>query len=406
LSVRTETPRIVNGNPGLYMDLWSRFLLGLFAFTLLLRLADRLELVLHPRQHVDRIRSLYLGGATLSGDSIQPVLSGSEILERVGRCTYSRLARAWQTTAGEKTLIYVESLRSALWGDSLLHLGCLLVIAGVFATIQWGWHEGDIALAAGESFEVSHDPGYVLSLDSVPLSSGSGDAQSPEDTCIRLESPEGETRDHCLSELRPYLAPGLAVFLVSKGPALRLSARGQSGESLSFQPFIQGEEAGPSLALKFREAQDGVHVFLPQPGVMIRAVRYESLPEEGYDSPVYLVRGYRGNQSSPLFSHFVGQDDSLQWQGITLSMTVEDYVVLNVVGDSGWWVLLGGLLLLLVGSVARQWPIPWLARFELRAEEDNVPGFRLASLWSGRGCTARNERILGVLLGCTEAAEE
>ena len=206
--------------------------------------------------------------------------------------------------------------------------------------------------------------------------------------------------------LNPYLTSHFALFQVSTGPALRLSVKDESGEPLLLQPLVRGAKAGPSLTLKFREAQDEGYLFLPKSGVTIRVDRYQSLPEEGYDSPVYLVRAYRGNQSSPLFSQYVGQDESYQWQGMTFTMSVEDYVVLNVVRDVGWWFVLAGLLLLVVGSVLRQWPVPWLARFEAGEDENALLTFRRVMLWSRQGFMARDGKALQALLRCVETTEQ
>ena len=206
--------------------------------------------------------------------------------------------------------------------------------------------------------------------------------------------------------LKPYLTSHFALFQVSTGPALRLSVKDESGEPLLLQPLVRGAKAGPSLTLKFREAQDEGSLFLPKSGVTIRVDRYQSLPEEGYDSPVYLVRAYRGNQSSPLFSQYVGQDESYQWQGMTFTMSIEDYVVLNVARDAGWWFVLTGLLLLVVGSVLRQWPAPWLARFETGEDEQEPLTFEQVMLWSRRGFMGRDEKALQALVQCVEATEQ
>ena len=397
VSIQTGLLSADSGTFDLYRAFWFRFLLGLFAFTLLLRLVDRFDLVFQLRQNVSRAQSLYFGEKTLFDGPVQSDLTGGEIQTYVRSWPGSRLVRTWHIAEDAKTVVYMENLRVTVWGDWLLHLGCLVVIIGVFVTAQWGWFENNIALAAGESHEISQDAGYLLTL---------ARAVSPQDACVKLTSPDGESQEHCLSALKPYLTSHFALFQVSTGPALRLSVEDASGESLLLQPLVQGAKAGPSLALKFREAQDESYLFLPKSGVTIRVDRYQSLPEAGYDSPVYLVRAYRGNQSSPLFSHYVGQYESHRWQGITFTMSVEDYVVLNVVRDVGWWFVLAGLLLLVVGSVLRQWSVPWLARLETREGEDDPLAFRRLMLWGRRGFMARDEKALQGLLRCVEAAKQ
>jgi hypothetical protein len=166
----------------------------------------------------------------------------------------------------------------------------------------------------------------------------------------------------------------------------------RTGQTLLLQAFVPGSKSVPSVVLKFRGAQDEAYLSVPALGVTLRADRYRSLPEEGYLVPVYLVRAYLGNRATPLFSRTLWKNESYQWQGIIYTMTPEDYAVLNVVSDAGWWVAAMGLLLLVVGSILQRWPTPLLARFEAPKVEDEGMTVIEVAVWyrrdrevSGRG---------------------
>ena len=109
------------------------------------------------------------------------------------------------------------------------------------------------------------------------------------------------------------------------------------------------------------------------------------MPEEGFEQPVYLVRGYRGTQSSPLFSEYVTEDTTFEWQTLTFSAAVTDYLALNAVSDWGWWIVVAGSLLLLIGAAMNRGPSPWVVCFQTERLEAEPLVFEQVTLWSRNG---------------------
>jgi hypothetical protein len=342
-----------------YPSLWLRLLLALIAFTLILRLADRLEVARHLASHLQRARTLYAHESNGDGSLPRPAepLSDSNVREIVKAFPGGRLYRVWQTTEANCDVTYVERLRFAIWGDVALHLGCLVIIAGLFVSGQWGWHESGIALARGETQSITHAPGYDLTL----LQSTPATARGHESR-LSLSLPKGGSRLGSVAAAVPWLAWPLAIFQIDSGPALRLAISSVEGKPLQLQPLAQKSPPSESVALKFAGPQDDASVAVPALSLTVRIDRYASLPEEGYWMPVFLIQAYQGSQSTPLFSRYVWADQTYTWQGNEYKMTLEDYVIFAAASDPGWVVVAVGLVLLIGGGVLRKRPVPLLVR--------------------------------------------
>ena len=341
-----------------YRALWLRLLLSLFAFSLLLRLADRLEVALHLPRHLPRARSLYAGEPSGNGSLPHPVeqLTDVALREMVKAFPGGRLYRVWQATEADCNVVYVERLRFAVWGDVALHLGCLVVIAGLFVAAQWSWRETNIDLAVGETRAITPAPGYVVTLESTRATAGRHQSR------VTLTAPNGETRHGTIAPARPWLAWPFILFQTATGPALRLVITGAEGKPVLLQTLAQKDRPAESVALKFSGNQDAASVSVPALGLTVRVDHYASLPEEGYGVPVYLIQAYQGSHSTPLFSRYIWQDDAYTAQGNTFKMSLEDYAIFNAAGDPGWIVIAAGTVLLVGGAILRQRPVPLLAR--------------------------------------------
>ena len=332
------------------------------------------------RRDLTRIQSTYLPGPASYDGRASSEWTEGEIRKHVSTWPGARLIRGWSVAEEKKTIFCVENVRFTMWGDWLLHLGFLVIIVGLFVSAQWGWREDDIALAAGETYELDYASGYTLDFEPAP------DADEPGRSTLSLAHGGVEGKAFAVSALKPHIAAPLSLFQVSTGPALTLSATEVTGESLWLQPLTKGSNASSRVTLKFAEGQEESYLFVPDAGVTLRIVRYQALPEEGFEQPVYLLRGYRGTQSSPLFSEYVTEDTTFEWQTLTFSAAVTDYLVLNAVSDWGWWIVVAGSLLLLIGAAMNRGPSPWVVCFQTERLEAEPLVFEQVTLWSRKRC--------------------
>ena len=399
--------RPASGDLSIYVGLWLRLLFGLFIFTLVLRLVDRAEILFHFSQNVSRARAIYLDSQGAYRSPLQSGLADVEIRARIMQCPASWLVRTWQVSEDDKPILYAENLRSAVWTDWVLHLGCLVVLIGIFVTAQWGWREEQVTLAAGESYSLDHAPGYVLTVGPSAVAGQTDDASTTGKMAVTVTSPQGEARGRPIAPFEPFLSPQFSIFQTSSGPALSISAKDGAGEDLLLQPFVKGRgmKAVSVATMKFGDDEDEDYLFIPKPDIFLMIDRYEALPEEGYDSAVYLLRGYQGNQSSTSFSRYIERADTFQWNDMAFEVDPVTYVIVNVAGDTGWWIALAGLILLVLGSLARLWlPTSWLARFETESL-DGSPFFERLVLWNGKGQPGTRDHMTATFLQCMGATD-
>ena len=361
--------------------LWLRVLLALFAFTLLLRLVDRFLLAFGSHPNVTHMQQTFLPHVALYHGPAPSKWTVNEIREHVSKWPGARLMRNWTVVDETGTGFCAENVRFMAWGDWLLHLGLLIVIIGLFVSAQWGWREDNITLAAGETYALDHAAGYVLNVEQAQASEEAGKSM------LSLTTADGKVQGFALSALQPHLTAFLTLFQVSTGPALTLSATEDSGGSLWLQPLAKGANASSKVTLKFTKGQEEAYLFVPDVGVTLRIVRYHALPEEGFAQPVYLLRGYRGTQSSPLFNEYITTDTTFRWQTLTFSTGLTHYLVVNAVFDWGWWLVLTGLLLLLIGTALNRWSSPWLVCFRTEHQDVEPLVFERVTLW-GRNSMA------------------
>ena len=398
---RTESPFLtVAGGPlHEYVDLWLRCLFGLFAFTLGLRLADRVHPLFNTSQYIAQARAAYVVGRPAYHGALPNGLSETELRARLRRGLIPWLTRIWQTTEDDKPVLYADRLRSVLWGDGMIHLGCLAILLGAYFTAEWSWREEQVALTAGESYDLTRAPGYVLTVDTPVATLSDGLSTQPQGT-ITVKSPEDNSREYQIGPFRPLLAAAFAVFHQASGSALNISARDRNGEYLLLQPFVKGRglKTATAAVMKFGHDTSEDYVFVPKLTLFLRMDRYTSLPEKGYDTEVYLLRGYQNNQPSAVFSHYIQQSDSFQWNDITFEVHAVPYVLVNVVNDIGWWFVLVGLMCLVSGSLLRQAAgVLWLARFEAGRQSESLV-FDHLILWPAKGLSGTDSSALRRLL--------
>ena len=100
-----------------YRDLWLRALLAVFAFSLLLRLADRLALAARLPSHLDRARR-FLAPEEMTETLPHAAPLTAETAARLAARV--RSARISIEGEGDDAVLRVERLRLAAWGDWLL----------------------------------------------------------------------------------------------------------------------------------------------------------------------------------------------------------------------------------------------------------------------------------------------
>jgi hypothetical protein len=240
-------------------------------------------------------------------------------------------------------------------------MGMLLLLLGLFLNGIAGWRATEIALAPGGSATVGRADAPWLSLQE--LTGGESDPIAR----IGLARTQNGTPSSVgqVAAGRPIYWANTWIALRSAGPALQAAARDSRGRPLLLQSLEPGSEGGLSqgevgekLHLLFRQAQPEQEFALPSANLTFRVVSYSSLPEQGINTPVFLVEAYKGDESAPALSEFVVENATLALNGLTLDLQRDRYAIVEAAYLPGLIPMLLGGLAILGGVIVSLWRHP------------------------------------------------
>jgi cytochrome c biogenesis protein len=330
-----------------YGSWWFRALLALLAFSLIIGLAERVA-SLWPR-----VRQ---AGGQQDGDSFadasrqaafsvdQPL---EQLVERLRAVLTRRLCRI--LVEREEGMVYLYADQFWVEVAALLgHIGLIVILAGAVVTHHLGWQEDAVTLGPGQSYQVGHGLNAVLRFDKLEL--GIYPDGSPRDyrSCVQIIEDDAKV-GQVIGVNRPLMYRGVSFYQISHGMAVAVKASDQEGQPLLLQPFTDGAGAVAVVSLLFGGHQSERHFAVPDRDIVFQLVFYQSLPDHGYDGPVFLVQAYRGSEIEPIYSGFIEKSRSLKVSGATYHLALDQYSVLRIVRDPAIAIVVLGLLLTIVG---------------------------------------------------------
>ena len=231
-----------------------------------------------------------------------------------------------------------------------------------------------MTLAARESYRVRNLPGYTLAMEST--GAGGTPVRAPGDSQLTFKRGEGQRRQSTWG--RPAYSEARHGALEPGGTGAPRERHEPQRRPVAAPIIRHGPAARDVVVLKFHGVQDDGYLSVPALGLTLRVDRYQSLPEEGYDVPGYLLRAYRGT-SPPLSSASTSRRTEPMIGRPDLQRAPGGLRVLNIAALYHWWFLAGGLLLVVAAGALRRWPSPWLA-----------PSRRSRAPWAGTAASPRS----------------
>jgi cytochrome c biogenesis protein ResB len=230
-----------------------------------------------------------------------------------------------------------------LWVEAaalLGHIGLIVILAGAVITNRLGWQEDAVILGPGQSYRVGHGLDAVLRFERLEL-----------DTYRTfLQVIENDTEVEQVIRLnRPLTYRGASFYQVSHGMAVAVKASDKDGQPLHLQSFADGAKTAAVVSLPFGGHQSERHFAVPDQDIVFQLVFYQSLPDHGYDDPVFLVQAYRGSEIEPIYSGFIAKSTSLKVGDATYHLALDQYSVLRIVRDPAIAIVVLGLLLTVIG---------------------------------------------------------
>lgn len=277
-------------------------------------------------------------------------------------------------------------------GPLLTYLGPLLIVAGLFWNALGGWRASDVALTPGRTVQPAQAGGLSLSL----VSAGGAPGGGP--TVLSLTR-GAQTRNTWLDYARPATWGSVWVAQRSSGPALQVQASA-AGKTLPLQS-LQGEPAPvETLHLRFGQNESEQAFSIPGRDLALRVVSYESLAERGIRGPVFLVEGYLGSDPTPQLNELIEDQGTIEWQGVTLALQREAYVVVDLAAMPGLPLLALGGLVLLAGVAITAWGGLTRTWLNAAAERDGtLVAVRVAAPAAGQELVARAAATLATEAG-------
>lgn len=232
-------------------------------------------------------------------------------------------------------------------GPLLTYLGPLLVAFGLLWNTVAGWRVTGVTLLPGRTVQPAQAAGLALSL--VRPSGPAG--QPPAVVSLARGSQE---HNAWLGHARPATWGPVWIAQRSRGPAL--AVRAAAGDAALPLQSLE-EQAAPVdwLHLRFAENESEQAFTIPARNLAFRVVSYESLADRSADRPVFLIEGYEGTDPTPALSELVEDGGAIEWQGVTLTLQREAYVVVDLASMPGLPLLLAGALVLLAGVAISAW---------------------------------------------------
>lgn len=326
--------------------LWMKILLCITVLTLILRVANQAErLFRRPTPGIPLAPQGLPFELVHSHDPLPAIQARMEALPGSG--SQLRLEKSAESTTRPRTDAFTGRQPWAAIGPLLTYAGPLLILAGLLWSSMAGWRASDIVLATGTPVHPAQAESTTLTLIEA---SGSGDERPAV-----LELARGTASSYFwLSYERPVISKGTWVVQRASGPALSVRAEAE-GRTLRLQPLEASSAAGETLHLRFTQNESEQGFSVAERGLAFRVVSYESLPDRAITGPVFLVEGYRGSDATPQLSELVGETGAVEWEGVTLTLQRDRYVVVDLAAVPGWPVTLLGGLLLLAGAAVTAW---------------------------------------------------
>jgi len=330
-----------------YGSWWFRALLALLAFGLIISTAERVTFLWRAMRRT----GIKQGDEFFADTSKQAVFSVDQPVEQLVKRLKAVLTRRLCRTLVEREEGMVYFYADRLWVEAaalLGHVGLIVVLAGVVVTGRLGWREDAVTLGPGQSYEIGHGLDAVLRFEKLELDTYPDGSPKNYRTHLQIIEDDAEV-EQIIGVNRPFTYRGVSFYQISHGMAVAVKASDQDGQPLLLQSFAYGGEMAAVVSLPFWGHQSERHFAVLDQDIVFQLVFYQSLPDHGYDGPVFLVQAYRGDTIEPIYSRFIEKSSSLKVGGSTYHLALDQYSVLRVVRDPAIAVVVLGLLLTIVG---------------------------------------------------------
>jgi cytochrome c biogenesis protein ResB len=342
----TSEALLAVGALNVFHSLWFRLSVALLAFNLCLGLINLAETAWQSRSvpSVRRPESFFT--EEQSAISLTTSLPWDDVLEGVRRALAAAFARPREEHAQGVAYFHADGRLWSLWGELVLYIGALLMLAGWLAGGWFGWETEAVHLGVGQQTAV-RGTRYALRLDDLAVANGDFRAE------VVLLEEGSETRRGTVTDEWPLRGGGLTVRGTGYGPAVVVRAKDETGQPLMLQSFIERAEPGEIMHLSFEVPGEERYFAVPERSLVVRV---ELGPGEETDAgQSFRVRAYRSNSVEPVFDSTLAASGQVEILGDYYTMEIGHYALMQVRHAPGDVIVVLGLLLACGGMTLMMW---------------------------------------------------
>ncbi len=222
------------------------------------------------------------------------------------------------------------------------YLGPLILLLGFLVNDAVGWRATGVSLEPGHAVKLAREIGLEVSLDGIT----GADRDAVSDLTIKRNA--AAPRQLRAGYLRPARWGNLWLAQQATGPALTASAIG-ANRPLVLQSLATGDDIGEELRIPFRQTQTEQAFTIPTHNLAFQVVSYASLPDLGFNAPVFLVEVFRGAEATPAVSQIFENETSITIDDVVCRLRRDRHAVVDVAYLPGLALLLLGAALTFVG---------------------------------------------------------
>jgi len=332
--------------------LWWRGSVMLVGFLFWIRFGDALRLLFWPRGNRSHIFPLTRTAAALPAR--QSRFTATEGITEADTLAMDEMHRcgiiAGQETAGPARQVFAYGPLAGLRAYFLTAVGGLLLVGGLLTNSYLSWALPFQHLSAGQQWTAKRHS-LQVQLDTIR------DARAgyPVASVIITESKKVYREDIPLG--RTAMIGTLRFTFFDVRPRVQITVTGPNHVLLPLQT-VNGQ-VKEKADLSFAASGTEQNLLLPTADLALRVVGYKSLPEKGFAGPVFLVQTYKIDSEQPTLSQFVSKNSEIRIdEALSLHVTVQREMSLAVQSEPGRWLIISGLILLLLGTLAAfLWPL-------------------------------------------------
>ena len=353
---------------------WLRGLLAWSALALMVRLANSVAQVTKAwrRPDVRQTESFFKGASgfiewQVAQERTALVEALAQRLAWPAWLPWRRLQiRPYQEETSQASYLHQDWLTWRRVGVLLVHLGLMLILAGVALNARLGWRQEGATLMPGQVIRFGRPSDFSLRLESVERLGTVGQATSR----ITLDGLAGKSQKGRVAVGRPYTSHGVTVYQRDFGPILRVSARDAGGSApggrmrspIPLADASMVRDPADEVRLAFTESQAEQYLLMPDIRKVVRLVLYRQGETWDTRHDELQLEVYAGDLDTPEARGSIIGDGQVELNGIVYQFAWEQYAVLDIVCSSYQWLVrmstglaLLSLLVALLIPPARLW---------------------------------------------------